>query len=292
MTPTQPGYRSEAKAEAPEVKLQVLVCTIGREGMERFLATDRPQVEGVQYLVSWQQPDPTLEIPARSDITVITSDTSGLSVNRNLAMEAATAPYCLIGDDDVAYSASGLAELMYAFDTRPDLDVAALRYTCNGRYIKPYSENPFNLNWPVKGWYPTSFELAYRRESPAGRIRFNERLGLGAEHLKAGEEDVWLFDALQLGTRVAMRKRDDNAHQALFLPITIGAHDHPTTAERHAAEPWLAETHGAVMSHIHPGDWRLRCLVHGWRSPHFSTLRYMRLCLQGAKYARKHKIFK
>lgn len=267
-----------------EIELQVLICTIGAEGIKRICSTPRPEVPGVEYLICWQQPDTPIPVPeeleARNDIRIVIHQSKGLSRNRNCAMAASSAPLCLIGDDDVAYDAKGLKALMQAFRTNPDVDIICMRYTCNGSYVKPYGDTPFSLKKAPKGWYITSFEIAYRRESPAGGTVFCEQLGLGAPLLRAGEEDVWLYDSIQAGAK------------GVFMPIDIGEHDHPTTAERHQSEEWLIMTHGAVLSHIHPRSWLPRCMVHSLRQHHRSCLSYTFLCLKGAWHARRHRMFR
>lgn len=266
-----------------EIKLQVLVCTIGEEGIQRVCSTPRPRVPGVEYIICWQQPNNPLSIPpalkARSDIRIVIHHTRGLSCNRNRAMNESDAPFCLIGDDDVEYAAEGLNALIEAFALHPHADIICTRYTCNGAYVKPYGLEPFTLDNAPKGWYPTSFEIAYRRESPAGETRFCEQFGLGAPLFRAGEEDIWLYDSMRTGA------------QAICLPIDIGKHDRPTTGERHAAEAWFVMTHGAVMSHIHPRSWIARCMVHSVRQRIWYASRYMLLCLKGAWYAHRKRLF-
>lgn len=44
-------------------RLQVLVCTLGAEGIRRVCASSHPEVDGVRYLVSWQQPDGHVDVP-------------------------------------------------------------------------------------------------------------------------------------------------------------------------------------------------------------------------------------
>ena len=63
-----------------EVRLQVLICTIGAGGIARVEAAEHPQTEGVEYVVSWQQPDgPRQPVPVslavRKDFRVVVNDT-------------------------------------------------------------------------------------------------------------------------------------------------------------------------------------------------------------------------
>ncbi len=269
------------------LQLQVLICTLGEAGMKRVLESKHPQVEGVGYLVAWQQPDEVLQVPGelavREDFRVVVSHDRGLSRNRNFAIEQATAPFCLISDDDVDYYADALRELVALFEAQSDLAVVALRYLSGGKYVKIYPEGVRSLGHMPKGYYPTSFELAFRRLPVLTTgVRFNEYLGIGAPLFGAGEEDVWLYDLRHHGLR------------SEFHPITIGEHNRATTGERCGLDDWFIMTHGAVIRHIRPWLWWAALPVHAMRSAlkgERGFLAYMRLCLRGVGYARRHKIF-
>ena len=90
------------------VKLQVLICTIGAEGIRRVVESSHPEVEGVEYLVSWQLPDGDMDVPealvVRDDVKVCKVNSRGICRNRNNAVRCATAPLCLMSDDDVCYN--------------------------------------------------------------------------------------------------------------------------------------------------------------------------------------------
>ena len=264
-----------------EVRLQVQICTLGREGMRRLIAAGHPRVEGVEWLVSWQLPEDSCPVPdillERSDFRVIVSRDRGLSRNRNHALDATGAPYILIGDDDVDYTPAGLRQLLSAFESRPDLDVICCRYTCRGQYVKPYGNGEFSLLSPPRGWYPTSFEIALRAGKLRG-LRFNENLGLGAPVCNCGEEDVLLATLLRTGA------------EGVGLPILIGAHNTPTTGEKLACDARFIFTHGAVMTWLHPRTWPLRLLAHARRSP-LPFLRYLRHSLRGALHACRTSLF-
>lgn len=256
--------------------LQVQLCTFGEAGMKRLLASRHPAVEGVCWLVSWQQPDAPLPIPdelaSRPDFEVITSADRGISLNRNHALDhPGDVPLVLIGDDDVNYSSEGLRELIETFGRHPEADVVCCRYTCFGRYVKPYGEGVIALERPPFGWYITAFELAFRRDCLRG-LRFNENISIGTPRIIAGEETVFLCDLQRQGVR------------GLIAPIDIGAHDHATTSERLRTDPSLLFTHGAVLTHTHPGTWLPRLLLHARRTP-MPFFRCLRHTLAGSLYA-------
>lgn len=254
--------------------LQVLICTFGEEGIKRIVSANHPQVEGVEYLVSWQLPDGDVDIPeklsTRSDFKIIKSSTRGLSRNRNIALREASAPLCLIADDDVLYTSDQIKMVMDSFTSNPTADLITFQYESKGD-MKHYPSTSFLLSNPPKGYYVTSFEIAFRREKiiEAG-IRFNERFGIGAEFM-AGEEEIFIHEALNKGLT------------GIFIPEVIATHDHPTTGIRHANNPDFIRTKGAVFTHTHPKTWPLRMIAHALRErPGISFCKYLSYWINGA----------
>ncbi|MDE6741808.1 MAG: glycosyltransferase [Muribaculaceae bacterium] len=267
-------------------QLQVMICTYGRDGIERVARSSHPEVDGVEYLVSWQtegqQPYPkNLD---RKDFKIITTDTKGLSVNRNIALAMASAPVLLISDDDVDYTEEGLREVLDTFKNLNNVDIATFRYVSSS-HSKSYPSTQCDLASPAKGYFPTSFEIAFRRTSVQGTVWFNENFGIGAT-FPSGEEDIFLRDCLDIGLK------------GLFLPITIARHDGTTTSDRNLMLPSRPLTKGAVFRRLHPRDWPLRMIIHAlreiplWRKGVVpSPLSYCRNWLKGASMARKQKVF-
>ena len=89
--------------------LQLLICTFN-DGIKRIPDLLLPPIDGVEYLVSWQQADDFTphelpeEIADRSDVEVTTLPGLGLSRNRNNCFLHASADICLICDDDCRYT--------------------------------------------------------------------------------------------------------------------------------------------------------------------------------------------
>lgn len=266
--------------------LQVLICTYGAEGIARVAASVHPAVSGVGYLVSWQT-DGDTSLPEsldRPDFRIMVSTTKGLSVNRNIALSLASAPLILISDDDVDYTEEGLKDVIEAFSKHPGIDIITFRYA-SASHTKFYPSAPCGLAHPAKGYFVTSFEIAFRRESVQGRLWFNENFGIGAI-FPSGEEDVFLRDCLDTGLK------------GLFLPITIAHHDSTTTSERNLMLASRPQTKGAVFLRLHPRDWPLRMIAHAlreiplWRKGQVpSPLSYCLNWLKGVRMARKMKIF-
>ncbi len=179
---------------SPEPILQVLICTFGKEGIERVAAANHPHAEGVEYLVSWQRGG-AYDIPMallRDDFKIVTSDTKGLSKNRNIAFSKASAPLLLVSDDDVVYTKERLQSVINAFRTHPEADILTFRYESSS-HSKFYPAMECDLSCPDKGYFVTSFEIALRKDSVKGKIWFNENFGIGAT-FPCGEEDVFIKD--------------------------------------------------------------------------------------------------
>lgn len=272
------------KCDEP-IRLQVLISAYGRAGMDKIAACEHPRAEGVEYLVSWQLPEEEADTPlppqiaSRSDFSVQRSNTRGVSVNRNLVMGMATAPYCLLSDDDVSYPDAGcFARIVEEFE-RLSADLICFKAEYGeGASIKPHPEAVCRMTDAPKGWYATGFEMAYRRDSAAGRTPFNEHFGVATPYgFLAGEEDIWLYDSRKAGA------------SSYISPLTICVHDHSTTCDRHGKEPWFVMTNGAINYHLHPLTWPLRIVVHGFRQKGvcMSVCKYVGLCVKGILKARR-----
>ena len=273
---------------SPSTRLQILICTIGAEGIKRVCNAAHPRIAGVEYLVLWQQPDTDIPVPEalaeRTDFKVFTHRSRGISRNRNFAIEHSSAPLALMGDDDIDYSEDGILELLKQAEENRDADILLCRYKSNGKYVKPYPEAACLYRKVPKGYYVSALEIAFRPSAVRNAgLWFNENISIGTPVLKCGEEDVFVRDAL-------IRKLT-----VMVVPACVGSHDHASTSERDAKQPYFAMTHGAVMMHMHPATWIPRVMVHALRESkagRWSWWRYFTLCLKGAAYARRNKVFK
>lgn len=201
--------------------LEVLICTYGNDGINRVAKMDLPKVEGVKYLVSWQTNELSLLLPKelyRNDLRVYTTTSKGLSNNRNHSIDKATGDICLIADDDITYTSEQLLAVINTFKENSNTNIALFRYS--GGDNKQYPNYEFNLNSQnPKGYYITSFEIAFRRKSIPSTLRFDTRFGVGTS-MPAGEEFLFIHQAMNHGLRCR------------FFPITITHHEGLTTGSR------------------------------------------------------------
>lgn len=240
------------------LRLEVLIATFGAAGLRRVATMTLPRVDGVAYVVACQNPEgrgEALPLPealaGRGDVRVAFTASRGLSVNRNDLLDMAAAPLVLIADDDLHYTESGLRAVVEAFDSHPDVDIAAFRY--EGATGKVYPDAETDLGRRVKGYYVGSIEIAMRLQAVrrAG-VRFNPLLGIGAPYAGCGEEVRFVDDALRAGLR------------GRFFPVTIVSHPHESTGLR----PSLAMYRGkgvTIYSHYRL-TWPLRIVLEGWRA--------------------------
>lgn len=233
----------------PLPTLEVLISSMGAQGLKRLSWKYLPPVPGVSYLISLQWTDG--ELPAippllrRSDIKVIFQNSKGLSHNRNAALAAATGEILLISDDDLNYFVEGLQAIRQLFNDRPDLDFATFKHIGGDR--KKFPEQAFSFDSkPPKGYYLTSFELALRRSSLPAELSFSPNFGLGAPEFLANEEEIFLIDMLRSGLH------------GVFEPVVIVEHPRVTTGVRRATAGVLRAQgatfrykYGAVLGLLH-----------------------------------------
>ena len=265
--------------------LQLLICTFN-DGILRVPDLLLPPLEGVAYLVSWQQsrdfkPYPVPEsLAERSDVEVFALPGLGLSRNRNHCLKHASADICLICDDDCRYTPEALRAVVDTFAQNPQLDIATF-IAKNDTEPKRYPPVRFNLKKRMKGFYVISFEMAFRRKSVVGTVGFDERFGLGAELFGAGEESIFISDAIRAGLHCE------------YFPIEVVAHLGPTTAVTRCADEKVLRANGAVLYRCFHATMWLRLPLMAWRVHKasgiaFSTaFRHIRSGIQAIKNSKK-----
>ena len=239
-----------------EITLSVTICTYQPQGIGRVAMMNLPRVEGVEYVVSWQEHNDA-KIPAelsREDIVVTRCGKPGLSNNRNNAITHARGEIILIGDDDLVYCEKNLLDIIDAFKTHPDADLACFKYASK-YYNKPYPPSVVRIPPVPRNFNPCSYEIAFRRkhaltETP---LLFNPAFGLGAGFFKAGEEDLLFLRAIRLGL------------VCYFFPIVITFHNGISTGLRPVSDLGTLHASGAVIALTHPLTFPPRIIVNAWR---------------------------
>lgn len=246
--------------------LDVIIATLGPDGIARVASMQLPELQNVNYIVSWQEPGDT-PIPSsllRPDIHIHTLTGRGLSRNRNNALEHSGADIRLIADDDLSYTPGALRAVIEAFESRPDMDMACFMY--DGPDNKTYPAAECDLRHIPKNYYVTSFEMAMRNRGSASALRYDERFGLGSRRFTLGEENELLHRVRLMGLTVR------------FIPIVITRHSTLTSGNRNIHDHRAHAAQGALIAIEYPCTWPLRVPLKAWRlwragqSPFFPTL--------------------
>lgn len=266
--------------------IEVLICSFNK-GIVKVSDILQPPREGVRYIVSFQYTEERFltmipnVVQERPDVSLYKYHGQGLSANRNQALIHAKADIVLFVDDDTHLLPTAFSTIESTFAAHPEVDVAffsASSYT--GRPLKEYPTAEYAITKVPTDYHISVVEMAFRRQSVQGNLRFDERFGLGTQFLTCGEEDIWLHDALR--HKLSIR----------YFPVTTVE---TSTMMKHTmlyVDAGVQRSYGAYLYYVHgPLAWWF-CLRHALRSTakgysHFFPI--MRHFLQGAHYIRKNK---
>lgn len=247
--------------------VEVLISTLGADGIRRVASMNLPQAEGVSYLVAWQRSD-NVEIPAalaeRPDIRIARNPGIGLSDNRNFALDRAMGDILVIADDDVEYTAEAFAVVRSAYTEYPGLDMALFRYrNAAGKFEKSYPDTQASLCRSIpKGYYVSSIEITLRRQGRAATLRFPEEFGIGAPRFGCGEEEIVLRRALRRGCDVRL------------FPDLLCTHCGDTTGQRRVTDQRVYRGMGAAVAYTEPLKCYLRFPLMAWRGARRGTMSF------------------
>jgi glycosyltransferase, group 2 family len=188
--------------------LDILICSLNK-GIVRIDDLLLPQRKDVRYIVSYQYTDERYlelipsSLASRIDVVVSTHKGQGLSSNRNHALELAKADLVMFADDDARLTDDAVDTIFSIFDQHPNVEVALFRAsTYTGKLLKKYPEAERDITYLPKDYTISTIEMVCRRNRVQGKVRFDERFGLGTQFLTCGEEEVWLIDALRAGLSI------------------------------------------------------------------------------------------
>lgn len=235
-----------------KLKLDVAISTYRPQGLQRVADMNLPEVEGVRYVVSWQEHDgaPIPEQLLRRDVKIVRFGRSGQSANRNNSLAYTSAPIVLISDDDLKYTANQLKSVIDTLQANPQVQVATFQYLGDNKQY-PHTEQPITRHIP-KGLTFTTFEIAVRRECLSS-LKFDERFGIGGTLFDIGEDEKFMLDAVRMG------------YICRFFPINITTHPGPTTGLRPITNPRAAAGTGCLIRGWYPWSWVLRIPLKAYR---------------------------
>ena len=133
-------------------------------------------------------------------LQLLSSDTKGVGINRNLALQLAEADILLFADDDVTYYDGTLQGVIDAFRELPDADVIffALDYTRDGEVIDRRRHKTKRLHtWNCLRY--GAARMAIRRDGLVrSRLSFSTLFGGGCRY-SSGEDTLFILDAIRSG---------------------------------------------------------------------------------------------
>ena len=186
-----------SNATKTNLKLEILLSTMNRNSLD-FLAKLFPNNNYQNYsllIINQTTKDCLLESKV-SNIRVINSFTKGLTKSRNLAIDNAKGPICLIADDDAIYNANFEDVITKNFKTNTEADVITFKMKdLDGLDFKTYTENKWHDLESLK--QVNSIVIAFKLNSIKSKdITFNTNFGLGAT-FETADEYIFLRDCLK-----------------------------------------------------------------------------------------------
>lgn len=266
------------------MSIDVLICSLNK-GIVRVDEVMLSPRLGVHYIISYQYTDERYldlipeSLALRSDVTLYKYNGQGLSANRNLAMEKSTADLFMYADDDTHFTEDTFDLVRKSFETNPDIDMAfftASTYT--GKSLKSYPDKEIILTGMPKEYIVSAIEMVCRRSSVQGKIRFDERFGLGTKFLTCGEEEIWMEDAVKAGFKMK------------YFPIKIVETSTLLKKSMIYVDAGVQRSYGAILYYKYGYKAWFKCLRFAWSSAqkrmcHFTP--FLRHLLEGISYMRR-----
>lgn len=233
--------------------LDITIVTHTPQGGEKVGRMLMAPMEGVRYIVSWQNHG-NVAIPSsliRDDVDVYRFDGKGVAANRNNALEHCTADIVLMSDDDLIYNKGGISMITGIFDENPTLDLATFR--CVTPSPKKFPEKSVRLGRRLpKDYNVGTVEIACRRKS-IECLRFCTELGKGSERFHSGEDEYFLYTAINRGL------------ECRFFPIDICEHNHYSTGFDPHPSKGMLQGFGCIIALMYPWTCAARIPLKAWR---------------------------
>lgn len=310
------------------IQLQLQVCTLGLQGLERLARTQRPQVDGVEYLVSCQLPiEKSNQDSANEDAQASANEANQASANEVAAQAIATNQAgvlqlaseelkAFLQREDVKLqiihsrgvsknrnNALSLATAPLSLLSDDDVD-----YTAEGlqAIIQAFEQAPqadvisfqfWQGEKPNQKFYP---DKAFHHQHPPkgfyiSVIEIAFRTKKVQAHCRFNENFGIGAEHFPSGEEDILLKDMLKAGlNCVYEPICICSHPSLSTGTKRFADPAFLQCKGAIFSYIHPNTWLLR-LVKGaiteGRKKRVSPWIFLSNTLKGVCLAKRLKVF-
>ncbi len=137
---------------------------------------------------------------------MISTQTRGVGVNRNLTLTYASAKYCMLADDDVVYVDDLEQKVVSEFEAHPDADVMIFHLDSDTP-SRAQEKYPSTKKWPrYKGVPWGCFRVAVRLSSVRkANVWFTTLFGGGCL-FPSGEDSKFLLDLRKAGLKIYVSK--------------------------------------------------------------------------------------
>lgn len=256
--------------------LDLAIVTHRPEGIARVAAMNLPVIDGVRYIISWQNHDgaPVPDSLIRRDIDIHRFDGQGISLNRNNAYDHCSADIVLNSDDDLIYTPEQIKSVIRTFESHPEVEVATFKARMDGS--APYPAQSIALTDPLpKGYWVASINIAFRRLS-AGNLRMHPDLGLGSPKMHGAEDELFLLAAIRRGLNCR------------YFPVEICTHPAESTGTKSALTAANLRASGCYLAIAYPVSCIFRLPLKALRiarSGRASFFMAFRCLFSGASYA-------
>ena len=157
------------------------------------------------------QCDKTTYIEGRCDdkhyAKMISTETIGVGVNRNLALLYSSASFCLFSDDDVTYLDNMEELVLEEFKKYKNADIIIFHFNSDSksRSLKCYSKTHRVSRCSRKPW--ATFQIAFKRDAVIKHnIFFTTLFGGGAKY-PCGEDTQWIMSAFKKRLKVYVSQK-------------------------------------------------------------------------------------
>lgn len=130
---------------------------------------------------------------------MISTNTKGVGINRNISLLYADADICLLADDDIVYFDDVEEKVIREFENHPDADVFFFHLNSSdaSRSVKKPNKTIRLHRWSRLPW--GGAHVAFRLSSiKKANIWFSTLFG-GGSIFPSGEDSIWLLDARKHG---------------------------------------------------------------------------------------------
>lgn len=192
---------------------------------------------------------------------MITTDTRGVGINRNLALTYAKGEICLFADDDVTYNDDVEERVLAEFDAHPDADIIIFHLdTDSDRKQIKYNETKKCGRFCKMPW--GGVRIAVRLDSVRkANLWFTTLFGGGCV-FPSGEDSMWLTDARKKGLVFYVSKE------------TIGKVDFENSTWFTGADERFYYGKGAFYQAVHPNTKYIWMLYFVFRTFHDGDLNF------------------